>query len=120
MSIAGATRAAWPFVAVLAATKLADAATTYLGLEVVAGVREANPVVASAVAAHGTLPALAAVTLTVVCAVALVTETAVAVVSRYADAPPQSQFAVRLVGYGLPSAVHVAVSTRNAAVLAGV
>lgn len=113
------TRAVWPFVAVLAATKTADAATTYLGLEVAVGVHEANPVVASAVAAHGTLPALAAVTLAVVCGVALVTETAVAVVSRYADAPPGSRLAVRVVGYGLPSVVHVAVSTRNAVILAG-
>jgi len=119
VSVAGATQAAPPFVAVLAATKAADAATTYLGVEAVAGVREANPVVAGVLAAHGTLAGLAAVTAAVVCAVALVTEAAVAAAARYADAPPESQFAVRLVGYGLPSAVHVAVSARNAAVIAG-
>jgi len=119
VSLAATTGAARPFVAVLAATKAADAATTYLGVEVVAGVHEANPVVAGVLAAHGTVPGLAAVTAAVVCAVALVTETAVAAAARYADASPQSQFAVRLVGYGLPSAVNVAVSVRNAAVLAG-
>lgn len=104
---------------VLAATKVADAATTYAGLEVVAGVREANPAVAGLVHAHGTLPALTAVTVAVVCVVAAVTESAVLVVGRFPDASAESRLALRLVGYGLPSLFHVAVAARNTAVLAG-
>jgi hypothetical protein len=119
VSHAVATRAATPFLAVLAATKLADAATTYAGLELVSGVREANPVVAGLVHAHGTLPALVAVTVAVVCVVGAVTEVAVLAVSRFADASPDARLALRLVGYGLPSLFHVIVAARNAAVLAG-
>ncbi|SEV90926.1 DUF5658 family protein [Halobacterium jilantaiense] len=112
-------RAASPFLAVLAATKLADAATTYAGLEVVAGVREANPFVAALVSTHGTLPALVAVTVAVVCVIGVVTESAVLVVGRFDDATRESRLALRLVGYGLPSLFHVAVAAQNTAVLAG-
>lgn len=114
-----AVRAATPFVAVLGATKLADAATTYAGLELVAGVREANPLVADLVHAYGTLPALAAITVAVVCVIGAVTELAVVAVDRFADAARETQLALRLVGYGLPSVIHVALAARNAAVLAG-
>lgn len=103
----------------LAATKLADAATTYAGLELTAGVREANPFVASLVHAHGTLPALIAITVAVVCVIGAVTELAVLAVSRFVDASPRSRLALRVVGYGLPSLFHVVVAARNAAVLAG-
>lgn len=119
VSHAVATRTATPFLAVLAATKLADAATTYAGLELATGVREANPLVAGLVHAHGTLPALVAVTVVVVAVIGAVTEVAVAVVARFVDAAPRTRLALRLVGYGLPSAFHVAVAARNAAVLAG-
>jgi len=105
------------FLAVLAATKAADAATTYAGLELAAGVREANPLVASLVHAHGTLPALAAITVTVVAVIGAVTELAVFTVTRVADASPRARLALRLVGYGLPSLFHVAVAARNAVVL---
>lgn len=119
MSHPGVPRAAAPFLALLAATKFADAATTYAGLELVSGVREANPLVAGLVHAHGTLPALVTVTVAVVCVIGAVTELAVAVVDRFADAASETRLALRLVGYGLPSVLHVALAARNAAVLAG-
>jgi hypothetical protein len=119
VSHAGAFRAATPFLAVLAVTKLADAATTYAGLELATGVREANPVVAGLVGSHGTVSALVAVTVAVVCVIAVVTELAVAMVTRTTDATPEAQLALRLVGYGLPSLFHVVVAARNAAVIAG-
>lgn len=112
-------RAAPPFLALLAATKLADAATTYAGLELASGVREANPFVASLVHAHGTLPALTVITVAVVCVIGAVTELAVLAIARFADASRESRLALRLVGYGLPSLFHVVVAARNAAVLAG-
>ena len=108
-----------PFLALLAATKLADAATTYAGLELASGVREANPFVAGLVHAHGTLPALAVVTVAVVCVIGAVTELGVVAIDRFTDATRETQLALRLVGYGLPSVLHVALAARNAAVLAG-
>lgn len=119
MSHAGAVRTATPFLALLAASKLADAATTYAGLELSSGVREANPFVAGLVHAHGTLPALVGITVAVVCVIGAVTEAAVVAVDRFADASRQSRLALRLVGYGLPTVFHVALAARNAAVLAG-
>lgn len=104
----------------LTTTKLADAATTYAGLELVSGVREANPLVAGLAHAHGTLPALVAIAVTVVCVICAVTESAVFVVARFADAAPRTRLTLRLVGYGLPSLFHAFVAARNAVVLAAV
>lgn len=117
MSITATGRAASPFLAVLAATKLTDAVTTYVGLEFASGVHEANPVVAGLVGTYGTVPALAGVTVAVVCVIAAVTELAVVVVTRCETAAPDARLALRLAGYGLPSAVHAAVAARNAIVL---
>jgi hypothetical protein len=120
VSITATGRAASPFIAVLVATKLADAATTYVGLEFASGVHEANPAVAELVATYGVAPALVGVTVAVVCAIAVVTELAVGAVRRYLDAAPDARLVLRLAGYGLPSAVHVAVAARNVIVVAQV
>jgi hypothetical protein len=103
---------------VLVASKLADVVTTFVGLRLASGVREANPVVADAIAAVGAPAALLGIGVLAVAAVVVVTEAAAWLVATYVDPPPGALRQVRLVGYGLPSAVHVFVAAQNAVVLA--
>ncbi|MFC3476425.1 hypothetical protein [Halobacterium litoreum] len=104
-------------VALLAASKFADAATTYAGLRWVADVREANPVVAAAIHAYGVPAALLLASVLVVVAVVAVTEATILAVDRWLDPPPNADRVVRVLGYGLPAVVHVAVAARNAVVV---
>jgi hypothetical protein len=100
----------------LTATKIADAATTGVGLAYVPGVYEANTVVAPLFRQMGTASGLLVTSFAVVVAIALVTEVgAIFVCSRRADANLAS--VVRLVGYGVPSAVFAAAALHNVAVL---
>jgi len=104
-------------VALLAASKLADAATTYAGLRWVEGVREANPVVATAIGELGVPAALALASAAVVVFVVAATEVTVLAVNEWADPPPHAGTVVRVLGYGLPTVVHVLVAARNAVVV---
>src|SRR6056297_1372595 len=104
-------------VALLAASKLADAATTYIGLRWVPDVREGNPVVAAAIRELGVPAALLAASVLVVVFVVAVTEATILAVNRWLDPPPNADVVVRVLGYGLPAAVHVAVAARNAVVV---
>lgn len=112
------TPAAGTLFAALAASKLADAATTLVGLHASEHVHEANPVVAAAIAAHGATTAVLATTVAVVAVIAAVTEATVAGLARYGDPTPAALDAVRLVGYGLPTVVHVVVAAQNVVVVA--
>lgn len=102
---------------VLAATKFADVATTLVGIQGASHVREANPLVADAITAVGAPTALLAFWLAAVGIIVAVTEAAVTMLSRLDDTPPGAATKVRLVGYGLPSIVHVLVAAQNTVVL---
>jgi hypothetical protein len=105
-------------VAALAASKLADAVTTLVGLAAKDSVHEANPIVAAAIAAHGATAAVVAFSVGAVVATAAITEGAVALLDRYADPTPAGVHAVRLTGYGLPTVVHVVIAAQNIVVVA--
>lgn len=105
-------------IALLAASKAADAATTYAGLEWAPGIREANPVVAGAMSAYGVSAAILATSVLVVVAIVAVIETTVFATEHWLDVPPGSGAFVRLTGYGLPAVVHFGVAAQNVTVLA--
>lgn len=109
----------WSLVAVLAATKAADAVTTFVGLRFRPAVREANPVAADAMAALGVPAALLVLGAVAVVAVTAVTEAGVVAVEN-TEASARATTAVRLAGYGLASVLHVAVAARNAVLLVAV
>lgn len=108
----------WSLIAVLAASKAADAVTTYAGLRWASGVREGNPVVAGVMDAHGVSATIVATSLLAVAAIVAVTEVTVFATERWLDVPPGGDAFVRLVGYGLPAVVHFAVAAQNVTVLA--
>lgn len=105
-------------VALLAVSKAADAATTYAGLEWTPGIREANPVVAGAMSAHGVSAAIVATSLLVVVTIVAVTEATVFATEHWMDVPPGSDASVRLTGYGLPAVIHFVIAAQNVTVLA--
>lgn len=108
----------WAFVGVLAATKSADLATTFVGLRWFSTVREANPIAVEAMAALGVPAALLALGFAVVVTVTAATESAAAAVAADATTPPWGPRVVRLTGYGVASTVHVCIAVRNASLLA--
>jgi hypothetical protein len=110
----------WSFVGVLAATKGADVSTTLVGLWTVPGVREANPLVAGAMHAVGAPVALLTLGVAAVVSITAVTEAGAAAVEATGPTPTWGPKAVRLTGYGLGSAVHLAVAAANVALLVSV
>ena len=99
-------------VALLTATKAADAATTGIGLVYVPGIYEANTVVAHLLHQTGVVTGLLVTSVAVIAVIALVTEAAsIFVCARRTDAHLAS--VVRLVGYGVPSVLFAAVSMYN-------
>lgn len=117
---AGAVRRRDPrvLVAVLVATKLADVATTLVGLHAAPNVRETNPVVADAIAAVGAPVALLGLSVAGVAVIVAATEAAVAGLARHPSASRRDLESVRLVGYGLPSVAYALVAAQNAVVVA--
>ncbi|QKG91992.1 hypothetical protein EXE44_13820 [Halorubrum sp. SS7] len=107
-------------IALLTATKAADAATTAVGLAYVPGVYEANTAVAFLVQQTGVATGLLVTSFAVVIAITLVTEVAsITVCARRSDAHLAA--VIRLVGYGLPSVLFAAVSMYNVTkLLAGI
>ncbi|MUW14253.1 hypothetical protein GJ633_05960 [Halorubrum sp. CBA1125] len=103
-------------IALLTATKAADALTTGLGLAYVPGVYEANPMVRVVFERMGITEGLVVSSFVIVAGIVLITELASVGVAKRR---PDGHFAplVRLVGYGLPSMVFAAVALRNAGVL---
>jgi hypothetical protein len=103
-------------IALLTATKMADALTTGVGLRFVPSVYEANPMVDALFRQVGITTGLLVSSCVIVVAITLVTEVAsIAVSVRRRDghlAP-----IVRLVGYGLPSSLFALVAVYNATVL---
>jgi hypothetical protein len=107
----------WSLVVVLAATKGADVATTLVGLWTVSGVREVNPLVAGAMQAVGVPAAVLTLGVAAVVCITIVTEAGAAAVEATDRTPSWGPKAVRLTGYGLGSAVHLAVAAANVALL---
>ncbi|WP_434522730.1 hypothetical protein [Halorubrum sp. AS12] len=107
-------------IALLTATKTADAATTGVGLVYVPGIYEANAVAAHLFHRMGVANGLLVTSFAVIAVIALVTEVAsITVCARRSDAHLAS--VVRLVGYGVPSALFAAVSMYNVTkLLAGI
>ncbi len=105
-----------PGIALLTATKLADALTTGVGLQFVPVAYEANPVASAVIARVGVDTGLIVSSFGFVVGITAITElAAVAVSFRRRDghlAP-----LVRLAGYGLPSAVFAVVSVYNTTVI---
>lgn len=106
----------WLAVGALAASKVADAVTTFVGVTGAPSVREANPVAAATMAAVGVPLALVVFTVGTVVVVTAVTEAGAAVVD--AVGVEDASTAVRATGYGLATTGHVAVAAHNVAVLA--
>lgn len=107
-------------IVLLTATKAADAATTAVGLVYIPGIYEANTVVALLLHEVGVTTGLLVSSFVVVGVITLVTEIAsISLCARRADANLAS--VVRLVGYGIPSALFAAVSVYNVTkLLAGI
>ncbi|CDK39287.1 hypothetical protein [Halorubrum sp. AJ67] len=103
-------------MAVLLATKFADALTTGVGLAYVPAVYEVNPIARPVFEGLGITDGLLFSSIAVIVVIVTVTEiAALAIARRRRDghlAP-----VVRAVGYGLPSLLFAAVAVRNAAVL---
>ncbi len=103
-------------IALLTATKLADALTTGVGLRFVPAVYEANPVASAVMARVGVDTGLIVSSFGIVVGITVITEAAAVAVSlrrRDGHLAPL----VRLAGYGLPSAVFAVVSVYNATVI---
>lgn len=102
---------------VFATTQAADVGTTFVGLTSVAGVWEANPLVAAVIAVLGVPAGLLAVSVPVTVAVVVATE----VGARRVGGPDRRWASVvRLLGYGPLSAFNVAVVAHNLAVIGAV
>lgn len=103
-------------IALLTTTKAADAATTAVGLAYVPGVYEANSVAALLFHKMGVTTGLLVSSFVVIVAITAITEVAsITLCARRADAHLAS--VVRLVGYGVPSALFAAVSVYNVTTL---
>lgn len=103
-------------VAGVAATKGLDGITTMVGLAAAPWIVERNAFVASVMEAIGVAPALLLIGLATIATIVLATEAAVALSSRTSDEMPHPGV-IRLVGYGLPSLLHVAIATYNVSVI---
>lgn len=99
-------------IALLTATKAADAATTAVGLVYVPGIYEANTLIAFLLHRVGVATGLLVSSFAVIVVIALITEIAsITVCARRTDAHLAT--VVRLVGYGIPSVLFAAVSVYN-------
>lgn len=116
-----AQSAAWtpghPGIALLSLTKALDAGTTAIGLTLVPGVVESNPLAAALFSAVGVLPGLLVGTVAVLVAVVAITEASAAWLRRAPDVPGWAPGAARTVGYLVPSLVFGAVAVHNAMLL---
>lgn len=101
----------------VAATKGLDGVTTIVGLAAAPWIVERNVFVASVMDAIGVAPALLLVGLATIAAIVLTTETAVSLSNRSMNGEMPSPGVIRLVGYGLPSLIHVGIATYNLSVI---
>lgn len=103
-------------IALLSATKFADALTTGIGLRYVPAVYEANPIADLAFRRFGLADGLLWGSFVVIVTITLLTEiAAISVAARRPDghlAP-----VVRIVGYGIPALAFAAVSVHNVSVI---
>lgn len=104
-------------VAGVAATKGLDGITTMVGLAAAPWIVERNAFVASVMDAIGVAPALLLVGLATIVTIVLATEAAVVLSSRSTSGEMPRPGVIRLVGYGLPSLLHVAIATYNVSVI---
>lgn len=106
-----------PGIACVSLTKALDATTTAIGLALVPGIAEANPVAATLFSTVGVLPGVVLGSLIVLAFVVALTESGVAWLRRQPDAPDWAPTATRVAGYLLPSLVFGAAAVHNAALL---
>lgn len=113
--------AAWtpghPGIALLSLTKALDASTTAIGLTLIPGVVESNPLAATLFSAVGVLPGLLVGTVAVLVCIVAITEAGAAWLGRAPDAPGWVPGATRAVCYLLSSLVFGAVAVHNAVLL---
>lgn len=103
-----------PAFACLLLTKALDATTTAVGLALVPGLAEANPVAATLFSTVGVLPGLLLASLVILAIVVAVTETGAGWLRRHPDAPGWAPRATRIAGYLPPSLVFGAAAIHNA------
>lgn len=101
----------------VAATKGLDGITTLVGLAAAPWIVERNVFVASVMDAVGVAPALLLISLATVATIVLVSETAVRLSQRSTSHEMPKPGTIRLVGYGLPSLIHVSIASHNLLVI---
>lgn len=99
------------------ATKGLDGITTMVGLAAAPWIVERNLFVASVMDTIGVAPALLLIGLTVIAAIVLATEMAVHLSLRSMDPEILPPGAIRLVGYGLPSLIHLSIASYNLSII---
>lgn len=101
----------------VAATKGLDGITTMVGLAAAPWIVERNVFVASVMDAIGVAPALLLVSLATIATIVLVSETAVLLSRRSTSHEMPRPGVIRLVGYGLPSLIHICIASYNLSVI---
>lgn len=101
----------------VASTKGLDGVTTLVGLAAAPWIVERNVFVASMMETIGVAPALLLIGLATIATIVLVTETAIHLSQRSASHEMPRPGAIRLVGYGLPSLIHVGIATYNLSII---
>lgn len=101
----------------VAATKGLDGITTMVGLAAAPWIIERNVFVASVMDAIGVAPALLLVGLATIATIVIVTETAIHFSQQSEGHEMPRPGAIRLVGYGLPSFIHVCIASYNLTVI---
>lgn len=99
------------------ATKGLDGITTMVGLAAAPWIVEQNVFVASVMDAIGVAPALLLISIATIATIVLVSETAVLLSQRSTSHEMPRPGVIRLVGYGLPSLIHVGIASYNLSVI---
>lgn len=104
-------------IAAVALTMSFDAASTVAGLALAPVLAEQNPIARTMFESVGVLAGVTLVSTVAVLLVVAATELAVRYLDERTDPGTDVRPAVRLVGYGVPSAVSLAVAVHNVALL---
>jgi len=107
----------WVFAGLLVVTKALDAGTTAVGLMLVPGFVEGNPLAATVLNSSSVGAGLLSLSLLVVFGVGLVTEIGARYLAGHPDAPDWSPTLTRMVGYGPLSVIFAAAAIHNAGLI---
>jgi hypothetical protein len=97
--------------------KLTDSATTAVGLFLIPGVTEFNPVVRTVIHQLGILPGLVVTSLLSLVTIIALTETGAHVSRQLTSDSERSSILILIIGYGLPAGAFVGVTIHNAVLL---